>query len=298
MTDAADPPEPTPDGDRASGPEDRPSGSEDRPSGPEDRASGPEDRPSGSGDRASGGGDRASGGGDRPSAPPAPSPGLALAVALAATVTIGGAVWFAFRPEQAGTWGMLLALLGAQVPFAALAVGLLAREGALAAELRPHRGDLTFGFLAALLMYGAAMAVRQIFLGADTPRSWWLARVYLQLGDTSENRSLYVGLVVLVIAALEELVWRGLVMRSLRPSMGPMRAWVVSSVLYGLAHAATVPLLGHPVAGPNPLLVAAAIGGGLVWGHLYNRTGRLGPALFAHALFSWAIVDFPLWRPM
>ena len=298
MTDAAAPPEPTPDGDRAAGPEDRPSGSEDRPSGPEDRGSGPEDRASGPEDRPSGSGDRASGGGDRPSAPPALSPRLALAVALAATVTIGGAVWFAFRPEQAGTWGMLLALLGAQVPFAALAVALLAREGVLAAELRPHRGDLTFGFLAALLMYAAAMAVRQIFLGPDTPRSWWLARVYLQLGDTSENRSLYVGLVVLVIAALEELVWRGLVMRSLRPSMGPMRAWMVSSVLYGLAHAATIPLLGHPVAGPNPLLVAAAIGGGLVWGHLYNRTGRLGPALFAHALFSWAIVDFPLWRPM
>ena len=45
------------------------------------------------------------------------------------------------------------------------------------------------------------------------------------------------------------------------------------------------------------VLVAAALGGGLVWGHLYNRTGRLGPSLFAHALFSWAIVDFPLWRP-
>ena len=28
-----------------------------------------------------------------------------------------------------------------------------------------------------------------------------------------------------------------------------------------------------------------------------NRTGRLVPSLFAHGLFSWAIVDFPLWRP-
>jgi hypothetical protein len=26
------------------------------------------------------------------------------------------------------------------------------------------------------------------------------------------------------------------------------------------------------------------------------RIGRLGPSLFSHAIFSWAVVEFPLWR--
>lgn len=245
-----------------------------------------------------GDGDGADDPGDRDSAPPAVPPKAAIPLALGVTLVVGRVVRFAFHADQAGSWEMLLALFGVNLALAAVAVFALAKEGALASELRPRRGDLTFGFLAALLMYGAAMAVRQIFLGAGTPRSWWVARIYMQLGDLSNNRMLYVGLAVLVIAGLEELVWRGLVMRTLRSSMGPLRAWLLSSVLYGAAHVATVTILAHPVAGPNPLLVAGALGGGLVWGHLYNRTGRLAPGLFAHALFSWAIVDFPLWRPL
>jgi membrane protease YdiL (CAAX protease family) len=234
--------------------------------------------------------------------PPPPPPALprkaALPIALVVTLVIGIALHFAFHSDQAGTWTMLAVLFGVHVPFVALAVLAIAKEGDLGHELRPRRGDITFGFLVALLMYGAGMAGRQIFLGPDTPRSWWVARIYLQLGDMSSSRMLYVGAAVFVIAAMEELVWRGLVMRSLRGPLGPMRAWLLSSMLYGAAHATTVSLLAHPIAGPNPLLVAAAIGGGLVWGHLYNRTGRLVPGLFAHALFSWAIVDFPLWRPL
>jgi membrane protease YdiL (CAAX protease family) len=232
------------------------------------------------------------------SVPSALPPKAALPIALLVTIVAALVLRFAFAAEQAGSWTMLVAMGGAYVPFAALAIHVIRKEGALATELRPKQGDLSFGAVVAALMYGAAMAGRQLVLGAESPRSWWVARVYLQLGDTSNNRMIYVGLAVLVIAAIEELVWRGLVMRSLLRPLGPLRAWLLSSALYGLAHVGTVSLLAHPVAGPNPLVVVAAFGGGLVWGHLYNRTGRLGPSLFAHALFTWAIVDFPLWRPM
>ena len=238
---------------------------------------------------------------DEPSLPPPPPAIPAKAagvVALTVTLVVAFALRFAFAPEQAGSWMMLIAMGVTYVPFAAVAVWALQREGAIATELKPRQGDLSFGAVVALLMFGATMALRTLVLGADSPRSWWLARIYLQLGDTSNNRMLYVGAAVLVIAAIEELVWRGLVMRSLVRLVGPLRGWVFSSLLYALAHAATVGLLAHPVAGPNPLLPAAALGGGLVWGHLYNRTGRLGPSMFAHALFTWAIVDFPLWRPI
>jgi membrane protease YdiL (CAAX protease family) len=229
--------------------------------------------------------------------PPALPAKAALPIALLVTIVVALVLRYAFAAEQAGSWSMLVAMGAAYVPFAAVAIHVLRKEGAIGAELRPKRGDLSFGAVVAALMYGAVMAGRQLVLGNSTPRDWWVGRIYLQLGDTSNNRMIYVGLAVLVIAAIEELVWRGLVMRALLRPLGPLRAWLLSSALYALAHVGTVSLLAHPVAGPNPLLVAAALGGGLVWGHLYNRTGRLGPSLFAHALFSWAIVDFPLWRP-
>jgi membrane protease YdiL (CAAX protease family) len=100
-----------------------------------------------------------------------------------------------------------------------------------------------------------------------------------------------------LVAALEELVWRGLVMRVLTERLGWARSWVLQAGLFGLAHVPTMVLLGSPVAGPNPLIVAAGIAYSLVWGRLAMRFDRLPPALFAHALFTWSVVEFPIWRP-
>lgn len=230
-------------------------------------------------------------------APPALPPKLGLPVALWVTILSALAIRYAFHADQAGQWSILFALFGLYAPLSAFAVYLIHKEGKVHLELKPRSGDLAFGSLIAMVMYVAGMGARQFVLHADSPRNWWLARIYLQLGDTANNRMLYVGMAIFVIAVLEEIVWRGLVMRSLSPAFGPARAWLFSSVLYAVAHVSTIGLLSHPVAGPNPLIVAAALGCGLVWGHLYNRTGRLAPSLFAHGLFSMAIVDFPLWRP-
>ena len=68
-------------------------------------------------------------------------------------------------------------------------------------------------------------------------------------------------------------------------------------MLYALAHLPTVLLLRDPFAGPNPLVVLAALGCGLVWGLIVARTGRLPVAIFSHALFTWCVaIQFPLWR--
>ena len=44
------------------------------------------------------------------------------------------------------------------------------------------------------------------------------------------------------------------------------------------------------------LLVLGALAGSVMWTGIYLRRGRLLPAVFSHALFSWAMVEFPLWR--
>jgi membrane protease YdiL (CAAX protease family) len=122
-------------------------------------------------------------------------------------------------------------------------------------------------------------------------------QVYAALGDPASDYRHAIGGVVFLVAALEELVWRGLVMRVLTERLGWLRSWFLQAGLFGLAHVPTMFLLGSQVAGPNPLLVAAGIAYSLVWGRIAMRMDRLPPALFAHAFFTWGVFEFPIWRP-
>jgi hypothetical protein len=79
--------------------------------------------------------------------------------------------------------------------------------------------------------------------------------------------------------------------------MPPRRAALISSLLYAAAHLPTLFLLRPPGGSLNPLVMLAALGCGLVWSFLVLRTGRLTPAILAHALFSWSVIEFPLWAP-
>jgi uncharacterized protein len=87
-------------------------------------------------------------------------------------------------------------------------------------------------------------------------------------------------LTVLVVPVIEELLFRGLVLRSLlrvaRPLgrvLGPAVAIVVTGVLFGLAHFEPLQLLG-----------LAAFGAVLAF--MAYRLGRLGAGIFAHATFN------------
>ena len=123
-------------------------------------------------------------------------------------------------------------------------------------------------------------------------------RIVAQLGNPATVTAAYVGPAILVIAALEEIVWRGWVMGALRIAHGARAALWASTALYGLAHIATLFTLSAAEAGPNPLIIAAALFCGMVWGAMALRFERMGPSLFAHALFSWATALFPLWQRM
>lgn len=243
--------------------------------------------------------------GDPGAATPAPPISPRTALALAAGVTIASAVTmrFALDPDHPGQpW--VLGLFGAAYgALAVAAVVVLWRRGETRL-LRPASGDLSLGAVSAALLYGLAMLARLALAPQGTPREAWIVRVYLQLGESEalhllqrpEASGPMLGVAVLLIAAAEELTWRGLVLRSLESALGTGRAVALSTLLYVLAAVPSAALLRDPTAGLNPLLVLAALGGGLAWSALYVRRGRLMPAVFSHALFSWAIVEFPLWH--
>jgi len=219
----------------------------------------------------------------------------AFVVAGGVTIASAAAVGFAFShpdsPLMLGSMGAVYAVL------AGFTVQRLKRRDELDEQMRPRAGDLSIGAVVAALLYAVAMAVHLVVTSPPSPRSAWIMQIYGALGDPASQYRHVIGGFVFLVAALEELVWRGLVMRVLTERLGWLRSWILQAGLFGLAHVPTMILLGSSVAGPNPLLVAAGIAYSLVWGRLAMRMDRLPPALFAHALFTWSVFEFPIWRP-
>lgn len=234
---------------------------------------------------------------------PAPTGGFgpaqreAVLAAVGVTVAGGFVMQFAFDPARAGGPGMLIALGLFYALAATVALLRLHQRGELRALFRPARGDLALGAVTAGGLYGAAHLVKLSLAPHGSPREAWVLRLYLQLGDPAAQGRQLVSAAVFLLAVLEEITWRGLVMRALMGAYGVRRALLISSLLFGAEHIATVFVLADPVAGMNPLIVLAGLGCGLVWGAMFARTSRLVPGIFAHALFSWAVVEFPIWRP-
>ena len=218
----------------------------------------------------------------------------------AIVVSIGVAANFAFAVSRAGTTSFFLIMAVPTVVIAAIGIARARHDGVLKNWVGVRGGDFTRGFVGAALLFGAAYAFTKIAIPPTSPRASWLARIYLQLGDPTGLRK-HITLVVaamIVMAIAEEFVWRGLVIALLEEKIGSRRAWVWAAVLYALAHAPTAWALRDPEAGPNPLVIVAALGCGLVWGAMARRFERLLPGVFSHVLFDWSVlVMFRLWGP-
>jgi uncharacterized protein len=221
-----------------------------------------------------------------------------LKVAIAA-VLVAAAMTLAMQQSMAGSPMALLALGLPYAALAVLAILYLRREGTLGDKLRPRSGDLTFGAIVTVMLFFGAIAGRKFIAPQGSVRDAWIMRIYLQIGDPEfmQQRVVGISLAIIVVAILEEIAWRGLVYALVEERLGTRRAWPVTALLYAAAHLPTLILLADPYAGPNPLIVLAALGCGLVWGLIVARTGRLPVAIFSHALFTWCVaVQFPLWR--
>jgi membrane protease YdiL (CAAX protease family) len=201
---------------------------------------------------------------------------ITLANALAFRATLAGSPWF---------W---VTLGGAYLAVAVVALHYFWDEGTLLDRLAPRWGDLSIGALTAMVLLMVSWLGRSALAPAGTPRQAWLYRVYLQLGDPELlQHSLWLTSALLVIAAAEELVWRGLVLDLLTARLGSRKGWIASTLLYALSLLPTVYLLRDEQAGLNPLLPTAALGAGLVWSFLAARLGRLSPVAISHMAFTY-----------
>jgi len=221
---------------------------------------------------------------------------LRIAVAV---VMVAGALTIAMQPSMSGS-PLALVVLG--VPYlvlSVLAILYFRREESLSEKLRPRPGDLTFGALVTLMLFFGTIAGRKFLSPRGSVREAWVMRVYLQIGDPDimQQRMVGASLAIGLVAILEEISWRGLIYGLVEERFGTRRAWPITAALYAAAHIPTIVLLRDPYAGPNPLIVLASLGCGLVWGLIVARTGRLPVAIISHALYTWCVaVQFPLWN--
>jgi membrane protease YdiL (CAAX protease family) len=106
-----------------------------------------------------------------------------------------------------------------------------------------------------------------------------------RLTDRAEGVGVALLVVLVVVGApiIEELFFRGLLLRSIQARWSDSLALVASSILFGLAHFELLQL---------PALVMF----GLVAGYCAQRTGRLGMSIWAHVGFNATTVAFLLLR--
>ena len=210
------------------------------------------------------------------------SRGLAWIGVVVAVLT--GAIAYAFRPELAGSPTMWMAIGAPYLLLTGLGLVQLARRQRLTTLLGYRRGDPSIGILVGLVLLAAAWLFARQWLPAGASARAWLFSVFLLAGDPAWVPG---GLLLFAIAICEEVVWRGWLQLELRDLLGPRRGWIACALLYAAVHTPTLFTLQDATAGKNPLLLIAALGGGLCWSFLVERTERLLPGLIAHGVFTY-----------
>ncbi|MFO0740717.1 MAG: CPBP family intramembrane glutamic endopeptidase [Labilithrix sp.] len=216
--------------------------------------------------------------------------GIVVAVAVASHL--------AFAESRAGTRWVFISMAIPTVVLAIIGIVRAFQDGVVKDWIAVKGGDFTRGFASAAILFGGSYVFSKYVTPPTSPQAVWLARLYDQIGDPAELRK-NVGTVVIalvIMAAAEELLWRGFVTSLLEEKFGSRRAWVYAAILYALAHLPTAWQLKGATGGPNPVVIFAALGCGLLWGFMARRFGRLLPSFFSHVLFDWTVLMmFRLW---
>ena len=208
--------------------------------------------------------------------------GLVLSNLLAsiAYALVGGSL-DALPVQLPGLVGLWLGLIGVPV-----LISRMKGTGSLAADfglrIEPRR-DVPIGIAAGLLSQYVLVPLvflvfRIVFDGIDGDQQ---AR---DLAGDPDDPAFYVRAVAFVVGAplAEELFFRGVLQRALTRRLGAVVGIVLGSVIFGVNHF-------QRLDGPDLLaLLTALTAFGVVLAVLVHRTGRLGPALVAHATFNAA----------
>lgn len=210
---------------------------------------------------------------------------LGLVVGLALSSVISG-IWLGIRGEtELSIGGKALSQAGLWVGLVGSVVLATRRKGSGSLER-----DFGWSFRPVDVPLGAAVGVGAVVV--IVPLVGLLLRPLL--GDPDVSRPVtdlveasrgpaLVGLVLVAAVGaplVEELFFRGLLLRSIEKRLGPGLAIAGSSVFFGLAHPNDLP------ANAQVLVMAALAGLALALALLVVRTGRLGGAIVAHGVFN------------
>jgi membrane protease YdiL (CAAX protease family) len=149
--------------------------------------------------------------------------------------------------------------------------------------LTPRFADLGWGPVIWLGAIGAQIVVGAVIVALGVP----LVGNTEGIEEISADRTYVVTLVITAVIAapvVEEMVFRGVVMRGLRSRLPMVAVVVLQGLLFGAAHIDPVRGVG------NVGLVLVLAGVGVAFGVAVALLGRIGPSMVAHALFNGAVL--------
>jgi membrane protease YdiL (CAAX protease family) len=186
---------------------------------------------------------------------------VAVYVAVLALIGYGPSLWWCRYASRRWGTGDLGADIGLTPRFADLGWGPVIWLGAIAAQVAVGALVVAFG----VPLVGNTEGIEEI----------------------SADRTYVVSLVITAVIAapiVEEMVFRGVVMRGLRSRLPIVAVVVLQGLLFGAAHV-------DPVRGVGNIgLVLVLSGVGVAFGVAVALLGRIGPAMVAHALFNGAVL--------
>jgi uncharacterized protein YbjT (DUF2867 family)/membrane protease YdiL (CAAX protease family) len=184
-----------------------------------------------------------------------------------------GLIWLlgAWAATYLGSWlavGTTATLLGVAV------IGL---EGSSVLGEGPPARSWMIGMLAGLAMAAGTLLLFEPVTAAFPALRTDVAALYSAFRSPGAFATL---LLMPLVVAFEEIVWRGAIHNALARRMSLPLAAVAGALLYTLAHA--------PIG--SPALLLAALGAGLCWSMLRASTGSLFAAIAAHLVWDFVVL--------